>query len=184
MATLMQKNTHYVDNKKFLAALIEYKKQCKMAEDSGEEDPIVTNYIGECFLKISTNLRYKTNFINYPFGDDMVSDGIENCLVAVKKFNPEKSENPFAYFTQIIYFAFIRRIQKEKKQLALKYKMLENTDFEQIITQEHDSGNFNEQFLDYVRRQLEYVDSLKLNEKILEKNKEEKSTTDGENYED
>jgi hypothetical protein len=84
MVTLMQKNTHYVDNKKFLGALIAYKDACNKAKAELKEDPVVPNYIGECFLKISTNLRYKTNFINYPFSDDMVSDGIENCLVAVK----------------------------------------------------------------------------------------------------
>jgi hypothetical protein len=163
MATLMQKNTHYVDNKRFLKALLDYKEQCDIAKSKSIEEPIVTNYIGECFLKISTNLRYKTNFINYPFSDDMVSDGIENCLVAVKKFDPKKSENPFAYFTQIVYYAFIRRIQKEKKHLALKYKLLENTDFEKIITQEQDSGDYNEQFLDYIKKQLEYMDSTRMN---------------------
>jgi hypothetical protein len=85
----------------------------------------------------------------------MISDGIENCLIAVKKFNPLKSENPFAYFTQIVYFAFIRRIQKEKKQQDIKYKMLSDIDLEEIITQEQDSGDYNGQFLDYVRKQLD-----------------------------
>lgn len=165
----MQKNTHYVDNKKFLQALIEYKNACNKAKEKSLEEPIVPNYIGECFLKISTNLRYKTNFINYPFSDDMVSDGIENCLVAVKKFDPLKSENPFAYFTQIVYFAFIRRIQKEKKHLALKYKLLENTDIEKIITQEHDSGDYNEQFIDYIKKQLDYMDNTRLNDKFVNK---------------
>jgi DNA-directed RNA polymerase specialized sigma subunit len=158
MATLMQKNTHYIDNKKFLASLIEYRSSCAEAQKKGEEDPIIPNYIGECFIKIANHLCFKTNFINYSFRDDMVSDGIENCLVAVKKFDPTKSENPFAYFTQIVYFAFIRRIQKEKKQQSIKYKMLENVDLDEIITQEQDSGDYNDQFLDYVRKQIDYFE--------------------------
>ena len=107
--------SHYVDNKKFLAELIEFKKQVDHAKQCGHEIPMVSNYIGECFLKIATHLSYKANFINYTYRDDMISDGIENCLVAVTKFDPEKSSNPFAYYTQIIYYAFVRRIQKEKK---------------------------------------------------------------------
>lgn len=107
-------SSHYVDNKKFLQALIEYRQSVDAAKAEGKEPPIVSNYIGECFIKIATHLSYKSNFINYTFKDDMISDGIENCLTAVAKFDPTKGSNPFAYYTQIIYFAFIRRIQKRK----------------------------------------------------------------------
>lgn len=159
MATLIKrKPAHYVDNKKFLAALIEYKDTCNQARAESREVPILPTYIGECFIKISSHLSYKANFINYSFKDDMISDGIENCLVAAEKFDPTKSENPFAYFTQIVYFAFLRRIQKEKRQQATKYRMLEEVDIEGIIAQEHDSGEFNNQFLDYVRKQLDHID--------------------------
>ena len=114
------KGEHYVDNKVFLQAMIEWKEKCKLAEEADDEKPPVTNYIGECFLKIATHLSYRPNFINYTYKDDMISDGIENCLQYASNFNPEKSNNPFAYFTQIIYYAFIRRIQKEKKQTHVK----------------------------------------------------------------
>jgi DNA-directed RNA polymerase specialized sigma subunit len=87
----------------------------------------------------------------------MISDGIENCLTAVAKFDPAKSSNPFAYYTQVIYFAFIRRIQKEKKQQATKYKLMENMDIDALISQEQD-GEFGTQFLDYLRRQMDTVD--------------------------
>ena len=113
-----QKSAHYVDNKKFLQAMIEWHAAC---EAKGEQVP-VTNYIGECFLKIATHLSYRPNFINYTYRDEMISDGIENCLQYVKNFNPEKSKNPFAYFTQIIYYAFIRRIQKKKNKGTLEIK--------------------------------------------------------------
>ena len=111
-----KKNEHYVDNAKFLEAMKEYKALCEDAEKNDKEKPLVTNYIGGCFLKIANHLSYRPNFINYTFKDDMISDGIENCLQYLDNFNPDKSKNPFAYFTQIIYYAFIRRIQKEKKQ--------------------------------------------------------------------
>lgn len=153
----IQKSSHYVDNKKFLQALIEYRQSVDDASAKGEEPPIVSKYIGECFIKIATHLSYKSNFINYTFKDDMISDGIENCLTAVAKFDPAKSSNPFAYYTQVIYFAFIRRIQKEKKQQATKYKLMENMDIDALISQEQD-GEFGTQFLDYLRRQMDTVD--------------------------
>ena len=103
--------------------MIEHRDKCEKAEKRGRKKPEVTNYIGECFLKIANHLSYRPNFINYTFRDDMISDGIENCLQYMNNFNPEKSKNPFAYFTQIIYYAFIRRIQKEKKQIQIKSKL-------------------------------------------------------------
>ena len=118
-------SNHYIDNKEFYSAMVEWKKVVNEAEDSGEERPPVTPYIGECFLKIATHLSYRPNFINYPYRDEMIGDGIENCLMYCSNFDPEKSKNPFSYFTQIIYYAFLRRIQKEKKQTYIKYKMTE-----------------------------------------------------------
>jgi len=117
---------HYVDNALFLEAMIEYKKQWQISKDNDEELPIISEYLGSVFLKIAQRLSFRPNFINYAFKNDMISDGIENCLHYIHNFNPEKSSNPFAYFTQIIYYAFIRRIQKEKKQLYIKYKSMQN----------------------------------------------------------
>jgi hypothetical protein len=116
---------HYVNNADFLKALIDYKTACDTAKAECKEDPIVPNYIGECFLKIANHLSRKPNFISYSFREEMVCDGIENCIMYFRNFDPIKSSNPFAYFTQIIYFAFLRRIQKEKKQLYVKYKATE-----------------------------------------------------------
>ena len=113
---------HYVNNADFLAALIEYKKACDEAKKKNKPDPQIPNYIGECFLKIADHLSRKPNFISYSFRDEMIADGIENCLMYFRNFDPEKSKNPFAYFTQIIYYAFLRRIMKEKKQLYVKYR--------------------------------------------------------------
>lgn len=118
----MSKAKHYINNDDFLKALVEYKAKCQEAKSAGKNEPPIPNYIGECWMKIAEGLSHKPNFINYTYRDEMISDGIENCLMYFNNFNPEKSNNPFAYFTQIIYYAFLRRIQKEKKQLYVKYK--------------------------------------------------------------
>lgn len=153
-----ESNSHYVDNKKFLEELIKFKEEVDYAKKNGLEIPMVSNYIGECFLKIATHLSYKANFINYTYRDDMISDGIENCLVAAAKFDPSKSSNPFAYYTQIIYYAFVRRIQKEKKQQATKYKLLENVDFEQLIAHSDGNEEYITQLVDIMKKQLDTVD--------------------------
>lgn len=157
-STDLKPGSHYVDNKKFYEALVEYRKSVDNAKGKGLDKPPVSNYIGECFLKIATHLSYKANFINYTFRDDMISDGIENCLTAVEKFDPERGTNPFAYYTQIVFFAFVRRIQKEKKQQATKYKLLESVDIDQLIAHSEDNEEFVTQLLETMRRNSDSVD--------------------------
>ena len=140
---MVAKAKHYVNNKEFLQAIIDWKEKVKDAESAGEEQPPVTDYIGECFMKIAQHLSFRPNFINYSYKEEMIGDGIENCLQYVNNFNPEKSKNPFSYFTQIIYYAFIRRIQKEKKQSHVKHKMIEKQDFVQYTTMAGDYTNYN-----------------------------------------
>ena len=140
-----KRSEHYVNNKEFLAALIKLREDREIAEIQGKEKPRIPRYIGECFLKIATHLSFKPNFVNYMFKEDMISDGIENCVQYIHNFNPEKSQNPFAYFTQIINYAFLRRIQKEKKQLEIKNKILEKTGYEQVFERDTlDDGNYSE----------------------------------------
>ena len=140
-----KRSEHYVNNKEFLAALITHRENIEIAEIQGKEKPRIPRYIGECFLKIATHLSFKPNFVNYMFKEDMISDGIENCVQYIHNFNPEKSQNPFAYFTQIIHYAFLRRIQKEKKQLEIKNKILEKTGYEQVFERDTlDDGNYSE----------------------------------------
>ena len=148
MAKEKKKNAHYIDNKEFLKAMQEWKTKCIEAEEAGEERPQVTNYIGECFLKIANGLSYRPNFINYTYRSEMVSDGIENCLQYIHNFDPEKSKNPFAYFTQIIYYAFLRRIQKEKKQTHIKNKMIEKRQYESFCVNEGDETIYDVQGFD------------------------------------
>lgn len=128
-----KKTEHYVNNKELLEALVIYRKKLKISKENGLPKPKVSNYLGECFLKIATRLSYKPNFVNYMFREDMISDGIENCVEYIHNFDPEKSSNPFAYFTQIIHYAFLRRIQKEKKQLEIKAKIIEKTGFDEVM---------------------------------------------------
>ena len=132
---------HYVNNKEFLEALVVFKAKCATAKEAGEPRPRISNYIGECFLKIATHLSYKPNFVNYMFREDMICDGIENCVQYIENFNPEKSKNPFAYFTQIIYYAFLRRIQKEKRQLEIKNKILDKSGYEVAFHTDDKTGS-------------------------------------------
>ena len=129
-----KRSEHYVNNKEFLYAIVEYKAKVRAAEEAGKPNPRITNYLGSCFLKIATHLSFKPNFVNYMFKDDMVCDGIENCVQYINNFNPEKSSNPFAYFTQIIHYAFLRRIQKEKKQLEIKTKIIEKSGYSEVFS--------------------------------------------------
>ena len=158
--TKRKRSVHYVNNKEFLEALVQYRK--KVREIAEKEIPGITeeqlkkwtspnkppipNYIGECILKIATHLSFKPNFVNYMFKDDMISDGIENCIQYLHNFNPERSQNPFAYFTQIIHYAFIRRIGKEKRQLEIKNKILERTGFDEVFTDDNhiDGDNYSD----------------------------------------
>ena len=128
-----KKSEHYVNNKELLAALIDYRAEVAVNKMKDLPKPRISNYLGECFLKIATHLSYKPNFVNYMFRDDMISDGIENCVQYIHNFDPNKSRNPFAYFTQIIHYAFLRRIQKEKKQLEIKTKIIEKTGYDEVM---------------------------------------------------
>ena len=128
-----KKSEHYVNNKELLAALIDYRAAVSVAKTKDLPKPRISNYLGECFLKIATHLSYKPNFVNYMFRDDMISDGIENCVQYIHNFDPNKSKNPFAYFTKIIHYAFLRRIQKEKKQLEIKTKIIEKTGYDEVM---------------------------------------------------
>ena len=148
-----KRSEHYVNNKEFLAALIKYREDREIAQIQDKPRPVIPRYIGECFLKIANHLSYRPNFINYTYRDDMISDGIENCLQYMSNFNPEKSNNPFAYFTQIIYYAFIRRIQKEKKQMQVKSKLIQNAGVENMMDQlAGDDKVYQSAMLDFLQR--------------------------------
>ena len=165
---------HYVDNKKLLVAMVEYKESVNKSMDVDGERPRVPNYIGECIMKIAQHLSYKPNFINYTYKDEMISDGIENCLLYIDNFNPEKSSNPFAYFTQIIYYAFIRRIQKEKKQTYVKYKAMENQELIDEIMQGPNGTPVKNNFLEFIQGNMDdfLVDFEENQRKKKEKAKE------------
>jgi hypothetical protein len=155
-----KRSEHYVNNKDFLDAIVVYKLNLRQAAQKEIPDiteqqlktwkspnkPRISNYLGECFLKIATHLSYKPNFVNYMFREDMICDGIENCVQYIHNFNPEKSSNPFAYFTQIIHYAFLRRIQKEKKQMEIRAKIIERCGYDEVFTIDgdgFDSAEYN-----------------------------------------
>jgi hypothetical protein len=124
-------------------------------------------------MKIAEGLSHKPNFINYTYRDEMMSDGIENCLMYFGNFDPTKSKNPFAYFTQIIYFAFLRRISKEKKQTYVKYKATQQMgildEFEMLELEDGTTRQF--ELYDNISEFIENFETAKENKKTAKKPK-------------
>ena len=154
-----KKSEHYVNNKELLHALIVYREKVAIAKEKELPKPRITNYLGSCFLKIATHLSYKPNFVNYMFRDDMISDGIENCVQYIHNFDPAKSKNPFAYFTQIIHYAFLRRIQKEKKQLDIKTKIIERSGFDEVMKVDDNSLSGDSSEYNTIKDNIQYKSS-------------------------
>lgn len=178
---------HYVDNKKFSQAVVDYVKQVREAESNNQPVPIVPNYIGESFLKICEGLSNKSNFNRYTYREEMVMDAVENCLKAVMNYNIDTATrtglpNAFAYFTQIAFYAFLRRIAKEKKQQDIKWRYLDNADIEQLIhydsSQMGDLHDSERQFIDYLRDRIDKVRTQDAAIKeVTEKEKKAKKNT-------
>lgn len=162
--------SEYVNNNEFFAAIVERKELLKKAEEEGRDIPRISNYLGECILKIANNLSNKGNFNGYSFKDEMISDGIENCIKYFDKFDPSKSSNPFSYYTQIIYFAYLRRIAKEKKQYQLKHKIIQSVSNTVYELQEHDD---DQEFVNSYREYLKEFSNAEL-PNIVRKVKEPK----------
>lgn len=171
--TETKKRKDYVNNADFLDALVKYKEKSNLAKENNTIPPPIPNYIGECFLKIAEGLSHKPNFLNYTYRDEMISDGIENCLMYFENFDPEKSKNPFAYFTQIIYYAFLRRIQKEKKQLYIKYKSTEQMGIldEQELLEMEDGTTLQFEMYDNISEFIGNFEETKKSKKIPAKPK-------------
>lgn len=134
---------NYINNKDFYELLKQYKAACKEAEKNELPTPRITEEIGQSFMMIATKLASKANFSGYTYKDEMISDALENCIVAVHNFDPEKSKNPFAYFTQIVWYAFLRRIEKEKKQTYVKYKSLEQLVVDSDLLEEEGGNGYS-----------------------------------------
>ena len=173
---------HYVNNKEFSYAVVDYVRLCEEADSKEKERPKVTNYIADCFLKIAQGLSHKANFIRYTYREEMVMDAVENCLKAIHNYNIEAATrtgnpNAFAYFTQICYYAFLRRIAKEKKQQDVKFKYIESAGLEDFIHYDPSmSGEAHEverMFVDELRDRIDKVRDH--DTKIKEFAKEEKA---------
>ena len=147
-----KKKQHYVDNKKFLEEIVKYREAVETAKLQDRPKPRITHYLGDCFLKIATHLSYRPNFINYMYKEDMISDGVENCVQYIDNFDPAKSKNPFAYFTQIVYYAFLRRIATEKRQMDIRDKLIEKNGYDQVF---HSDENDNHADMNSIKSRIE-----------------------------
>ena len=119
---------HYVNNKQLYETYVEFFKKCEENKAAGLDRPPIPKYAVEAIMLISQNVAKRGNFSSYPFLDEMIEDAIENCIRYFDRFDINyKTKNPFAYLTQIITFAFIRKIKKEKEYLFLKKKIYEHS---------------------------------------------------------
>lgn len=170
----MKKPVHYVNNKEFFEHISEFRKKVLAAKAEDKEPPRITEYLGECFLMIAKNLAKRPNFANYSYKDEMISDGIENCILYINNFDPEKSTNPFAYFTQIIYFAFLRRIHRERKQLYIKHKSFESAMINEEMYDKFDDGDSygNSNYVIDTEKMNDFVNSFESKMKKKEKKPE------------
>jgi hypothetical protein len=168
-----RENVHYVNNKEFSQAVVDYVKSVKAAQLNNSEVPRITEYIGRCFLRIAEGLSHKPNFIRYTYREEMVMDGVENCIKAIMNYNVEvatRTGNPnaFAYFTQICYYAFIRRIMKEKKQQDIKFRYIEHAGIENFLTNPEEEmkgsnamlGGIENGFIDVLKKRIDKVKTV------------------------
>ena len=170
---------HYVNNKEFSQAVMDYAISARASKDAGEVTPTVTNYIATCFMKISEGLSHRPNFVRYTYREEMVMDGVENCLRAINNYKIETATrtgnpNAFSYFTQICFFAFIRRITKEKKQQEIKFRFIEKMGIEDFAAMGMDDAGA-QQTLEYVDNLRQRIDKIRVkDDKIKEFAKAEK----------
>ena len=164
-----QDKPHYVNNKEFSLAVVDYCNRLQKAQkQKSKKIPVIDDYIAECFLKIAEGLSHKSNFIRYTYREEMVMDAVENCLKAIKNYDIETATrtgtpNAFAYFTQIAWYAFLRRIDKEKKQQDIKLKYMANIDYEDLVDNENSTEQSDEagQFLvDTLRQKIDDIKSV------------------------
>lgn len=166
---------HYVDNKQFLDILVAYKKDCRIAKKNKKPNPPIPSYIGECFSKIADNYSHRKEFIKYSYRDEMVSDAVENCLLYFGNFDPKITKNPFAYFSQVVYFAFLRRIEKEHKQQYIKYKYFSNYGVETTPDDDESKSPMSyENINEFIKRYEDKIEQKKLKTKNRKKVKKKR----------
>lgn len=176
------KKPHYVNNKEFSLAVVDYVKTVNQAKENNQAIPIVPNYVAQCFLKIAEGLSHKSNFIRYTYREEMVMDAVENCLKAITNYNIDVATrtglpNAFSYFTQICFYAFLRRLAKEKKQQDIKFKFIEQSAIEDLIQYDNKDGfdhNINQPFVEQLRERIDRVKTADTQIKKFGKEKNKK----------
>jgi hypothetical protein len=170
---------HYVNNRDFSYAVVDYVTASNAAKALGIKNPVVPDYIAICFMKICEGLSHKPNFVRYTYRDEMVMDGVENCLKAIYNYNIDTATrtgkpNAFSYFTQIAYFAFIRRIVKEKKQTDIKFKFMEQANIEDFVSSIDINNPIDQSFLDTLREKISKIKEVDSQIKKFSKEEKEK----------
>jgi hypothetical protein len=169
---MKKEKPHYVNNADFSQAVVDYVKSSREKQAQGEPAPIVTNYIAECFLKISEGLSHKANFVRYTYREEMVMDAVENCLKAIENYDIDKATrtgkpNAFAYFTQISWYAFLRRIEKEKRQQDIKLRYLSESGLSELVSEEMENNEAMRTTQAFVDELRERIDIVKDNDRAI-----------------
>lgn len=137
---MSNKDNYYVDNKEIHQLFVAHKKKVEAALEAGEEMPRACDGIGQFFIDISKGVCSRANFVNYPFKEDMILDGIENCVMALNNYDPDKFDRPYAYFTKVVWWSNLRKIEREHKQLYVKFKSLQNAVLENTLVEGEDEN--------------------------------------------
>lgn len=172
MSEAAKSKPHYVNNAEFSQAVVDYVTLAREAKNSNNTKPMISNYIASCFLKIAEGLSHKANFVRYTYREEMVMDAVENCLKAIENYNLEAATrtgrpNAFAYFTQIAWYAFLRRIEKEKKQQDIKLKYLSESGIELLVAEEIDNNEASRETQAFVENLRERIDLVKESDRMI-----------------
>ena len=170
----------FVDNEKFYEEMVSWKKALYKNREQGiDERPIIPEYIGECIWKIAFRYATKPNWRN-SYNEDMVGDAVEECIKYLDRFDESKSKNPFSYFTQIVYYSFLRKISSEKKQLYIKYKVILNSEIDDFFEGDESDVAYSKEDLLSRFQAKEFIDFYEKNVKrSRKKNKKEKVANTG-----
>jgi len=169
---MKENKPHYVNNAQFSEAVVEYVRHANSETEAGNPKPIVPNYVAECFLKIAEGLSHKANFVRYTYREEMVMDAVENCLKAIENYNLETATrtgkpNAFAYFTQIAWYAFLRRIEKEKKQQDVKLKFIAEADISQFMENADDIDMSDDTTFSFIEELRYRIDAVKESDRMF-----------------
>lgn len=150
------KGKHYVSNADLYEEFVKWHEKIKEANEKGLPEPPIPNTIGLAFLQIATNLVKKHNWLgNQKWHEEMVGNAIEDSVRYARTFDINRTKNPFSFFTQTCYYAFLRTIYKEKRNDYVKHKSMLNAIMSNSEHMEQLDDDIEIETLDYNQENIE-----------------------------